>query len=91
MPKSTDPQQAQTQKMMGYMMPAMIGFIFYGFPSGLALYFIASTCIGLIEQKLIRRHLDKIGDAPPKGTAAAKSPTKPKKHKPEAGRRRKTF
>ena len=91
MPKSTDPQQAQTQKMMGYMMPAMIGFIFYSFPSGLALYFIASTCIGLIEQRLIKRHLDKIGDAAPKDTTTAKSPTKPKKQKPEAGRRRKTF
>ncbi len=90
MPKSTDPQQAQTQKLMGYMMPIMIGFIFYNFPSGLALYFIASTCIGLLEQRLIKRHLDKAGElAPPKPDAKKSGKTKRKAS--GSSRKRKTF
>ena len=89
MPKSTDPQQAQTQKIMGYMMPVMIGWIFYSFPSGLALYFIASTCVGLLEQKMIKRHLAQEGDLKPVN-AGAKKPTKPTP-KPTSGRKRKSF
>ena len=90
MPQSTDPQQAQTQKLMGYMMPIMIGFIFYSFPSGLALYFIASTCIGLLEQKLIKRRLDKSDDQGQPAKADAGKPGKPKKKQgPE--RKRKAF
>ena len=88
MPKSLDPQQQQTQKIMGYMMPAFLGFILYNLPSGLALYFIASTCLGLVEQKLIKRHMDKMGDLKP----VAKKPGKPTQ-KPTAkpARKRKAF
>jgi YidC/Oxa1 family membrane protein insertase len=35
----TDPQQIAQQKMMAKIMPVFIGFIFYHFASGLALYF----------------------------------------------------
>jgi len=75
-PKSLDPQQQQTQKLMGYMMPAFLGFIFYNMPSGLNVYFIASMGIGIIEQKLIRRQIDKMGDL------------KPVKKKPSKGSKR---
>ncbi len=53
-PKPTDPQAQQTQKMMSIMMIAF-GFIFYGFPSGLLVYFLASAIFGLIETKVIKR------------------------------------
>jgi len=91
MPKSLDPQQQQTQKIMGYMMPAFLGFVLYNLPSGLALYFIASTCLGLVEQRLIKRHMDKMGDLKP----IAKKPGKPGKPAgklaPKAVRKRKAF
>lgn len=65
MPKSPDPQQQQTQKIMGYMMPALLGVMFYGLASGVALYFSASMFLGIVEQKRIRQHLDKMGDLKP--------------------------
>ncbi|NQT52953.1 YidC/Oxa1 family membrane protein insertase, partial [bacterium] len=65
MPKSPDPQQQQTQKIMGYMMPALLGFMFYGLASGVALYFSASMFLGIVEQKRIKSHLDKMGDLKP--------------------------
>jgi len=65
MPKSGDPQQVQTQKMMGYMMPVLLLWLFYSLASGLSLYFIASSLIGIAEQKVIKRHLDRLGDLKP--------------------------
>jgi len=64
-PKPADPKQEQMQKMMRYMMPVVLGFIFYGMPSGLNLYFTVSMLIGVLEQKRIRHHLDKMGDLKP--------------------------
>ncbi len=69
-PKSPDPQQQQTQKLMGYMMPIFLGFIFYGMPSGLNVYFISSMLIGFLEQRMIRRQLDKLGDLKPVRTTS---------------------
>ena len=54
MPKPTDPQQAQMQKMMA-MMPILFGFILYNYASGLSLYMIVSSAIGIFEQKVIRK------------------------------------
>jgi len=51
------PEQAQQQKMMKYMMPIMMLFFFYKTPSGLTLYIMASTTIGVIEQMVIRKHI----------------------------------
>jgi len=56
-PKSSDPQQAQQQKMMMWMMPVMFLFIFYSMPSGLTLYFVMSTGFGLIEQRFTKKRL----------------------------------
>jgi YidC/Oxa1 family membrane protein insertase len=56
MPKSSDPQQQQQQKIMMFMMVAF-GFIFYNFASGLMLYFLTSSGLGIIEQRIIRAEL----------------------------------
>ncbi|MBM4042232.1 MAG: membrane protein insertase YidC, partial [Planctomycetes bacterium] len=64
-PKAGDPQQQQTQKIMGYVMPVFLGLILYGLPSGLGLYFIASTLVGLAEQRVIKRHMDRLGELKP--------------------------
>ncbi len=58
MPKSADPQQAQTQKMM-LLMPIFFGFLLYGMASGLTLYWLTSTFLGIIEQKLIKLQIQK--------------------------------
>jgi len=67
-PRTTggDPQAEQTQKMMMWMMPAMFGFLFYGMPSGLVLYFMTSTGLGALESHLIRRHIAKLEEQPPR-------------------------
>lgn len=54
---ASSPEQAQQQKMMKYMMPIMMLFFFYKTPSGLTLYIMASTTIGVIEQMVIRKHI----------------------------------
>jgi len=54
MPKPTDPQQAQMQKMMA-MMPIIFGFVLYNYAAGLSLYMIMSSLIGIFEQQVIRK------------------------------------
>ncbi len=55
--EASTPEQAQQQKMMLLMMPIMMLFFFYTAPSGLTLYIMASTTIGVIEQQRIRAHI----------------------------------
>ncbi|MCA9236839.1 MAG: YidC/Oxa1 family insertase periplasmic-domain containing protein [Planctomycetales bacterium] len=52
MPPAANDQAAMQQKMMKYMMVFM-GLLFYKVPSGLCLYFIASSLWGIAERKLI--------------------------------------
>ena len=54
MPKPTDPQQAQMQKMMTFM-PVLFGLILYNYAAGLSLYMITSSLIGIFEQQVIRK------------------------------------
>ena len=53
-----DSPQAKQSKMMSYMMPVMMLFIFYNVPSGLNLYIMTSTFAGVAEQKVIRKHIE---------------------------------
>ncbi len=53
-PKPSDPQAAQTQKMMMWM-PLLFGMMMFNTPSGLILYWMTSTFLGIIEQQIIRR------------------------------------
>ena len=54
MPKPTDPQQAQMQKMMAFM-PIMFGVMLYNYAAGLSLYMITSSSLGIFEQKVIKK------------------------------------
>ena len=47
---SSDPKQQQMNQMMMIMMPLMLGIISIQFPSGLALYILVSTLIGIAIQ-----------------------------------------
>jgi len=49
---SVDPQVEMQQKMMKWML-LMFGFFFWRLPSGLCVYYIASTLWGLAERKLL--------------------------------------
>ena len=55
MPKPTDPQQLQMYKIMAFM-PVLFGLLLYNYASGLSLYMITSSAIGIFEQKVIRKH-----------------------------------
>ena len=50
-----DPAQEATQKMMKYMFPGMMFFLFYGFPSGLNLYYLCFNVIQIVQQKMINK------------------------------------
>jgi len=54
MPKPTDPQQLQMYKIMA-IMPVMFGLLLYNYASGLSLYMITSSALGILEQKVIRK------------------------------------
>jgi YidC/Oxa1 family membrane protein insertase len=56
MPVPKEEHARQQHKMMSFMM-VFFGFIFYNFSSGLLLYFLMSSFLGIIEQKIIRREL----------------------------------
>ncbi len=55
-PVTADPQQQDTQKIMQWMMPVM-GYMFYSLQSGLLLYYITSSIIGMLEQRWIKKRL----------------------------------
>jgi YidC/Oxa1 family membrane protein insertase len=73
-PPAMTPEQAQQQKMMQWMTLLFPLFLYNG-PSGLNLYIFTSTFIGIIESKIIRKHIKQqeelekgdrvIVDAPP--------------------------
>lgn len=61
MPPPADKEQEMQFKMMNYMMIFM-GFMFYNVAAGLCVYFIASTCWGLAERKLLPKPKPKLAD-----------------------------
>ena len=74
-PTTMTPEQAQQQKMMTWMSTLLFPLMLYTGPAGLNLYIMTSTAFGIIEGKVIRKHikereeLEKLGptivDAPP--------------------------
>ncbi len=84
---TTTPEQQAQQKMMQLMMPGMMLLFFYKAPSGLTLYIMASTFVGVIESKIIRKHIrekdaaeaaaETVVQGPGKGARSAR-PKKPK-------------
>ncbi|MFA5864659.1 MAG: membrane protein insertase YidC [Phycisphaerae bacterium] len=60
-----DPSQAKQQKFMMYFMSIFMGLIFYNAPSGLNLYILTSSLLGVVENKRIRQHLEDEQNRPP--------------------------
>ena len=53
--KPADEQQAQTQKVMGTIMPLFMLWFLYDYPSGLSLYIFTSSLLGVFEMRVIRK------------------------------------
>lgn len=53
-PASMDPQQETMMKMMTFM-PILFGFLLYSYASGLALYMITSSLLGIVEVRYIKK------------------------------------
>ncbi|MFT7465320.1 MAG: YidC/Oxa1 family membrane protein insertase [Pseudohongiellaceae bacterium] len=54
-PKPADDSQAQTQKIMGMIMPVFMLWILYSYSAGLSLYILTSSLLGIFEYQVIRR------------------------------------
>jgi len=53
-PMAAGGQSEAQQKMMQYM-PIIFGFLFYSMPSGLTVYFLVSTVLGLVQQYFVQK------------------------------------
>lgn len=65
------PEQEQTQKITKIMMVVMFPLFMWGAPSGLAVYFIANSTLGILESKWIRAHMAKHNLLEPKKKSPA--------------------
>lgn len=66
-------EQTPQTKMMLYLMPPMMGALFWAFPSGLNLYYATTNVASLPQQLLIARERRKLADAKKAEDAAAKA------------------
>lgn len=66
-PGTLTPEQEQQQKIAKWMMVILFPVLMYPAPSGLSLYFIANSVLGIIETRHIRAHIERYdkGGAPP--------------------------
>ncbi len=60
-PNTMTPEQEMQMKMTKVMMVFLFPFMMYNSPSGLSLYFLANSTLGILEAKWIRAHMDKHG------------------------------
>lgn len=67
------PEQEQQQKIMKVMMVVMFPVMLYAAPSGLTLYILTSTCVGIFESRRVKKHIEKYGLAKP--ASSAKKPS----------------
>lgn len=80
---ATTPEQASQQKIMRVMMVVLFPIMLYSAPSGLTLYILTSSTVGILESRRIRKHIDELPIEPkPAGPAIGKA----KKTKDKQGR-----
>jgi YidC/Oxa1 family membrane protein insertase len=73
MPANMTPEQEQQRKMMKWM-SLLFPVMLYGRPSGLSLYILTSTTIGIIENKIIRDHIKQREEAEKSGKIIVGAP-----------------
>jgi YidC/Oxa1 family membrane protein insertase len=80
---ATTPEQASQQKIMRVMMVVLFPIMLYSAPSGLTLYILTSSTVGILESRRIRKHIDEMPLEPlPTDPAVGKA----KKSKDKQGR-----
>jgi YidC/Oxa1 family membrane protein insertase len=57
---ATTPEQASQQKIMRVMMVVLFPLMLYSAPSGLTLYILTSSTVGILESRHIRKQIDSI-------------------------------
>ncbi len=66
---TTTPEQIKQQKFMRLITVVLFPVMMYNAPSGLSLYFITNSSMGILESRYIRAHIDKLDrmkkDLPP--------------------------
>ena len=68
---TTSPEQQTQQKVIKVMMVVMFPVFMYNAPSGLSIYFITNSSLGIIESRYIRAHIDRM-DLEPKAASGRK-------------------
>jgi len=68
---SLTPEQETQQKIVKVMLVGFFPIILYNAPSGLALYFITNSVLGILESRYIRAHVDQMDLDKPKTPAPA--------------------
>jgi YidC/Oxa1 family membrane protein insertase len=79
-PPAATPEAEQQQKMMQWM-TLIFPLMFYSLPSGLNLYYLTSTSLGIWEGKRIRAHIKQHEDAEKGGKVFIEAPKGMKKKK----------
>ena len=67
------PEQRQTQAMTKWMMVILFPLMLFFAPSGLTLYILTSTAVGIVESKRVRRHVKELEE---RGELHTKKPAK---------------
>ena len=75
---ATTPEQESQQKIMRVMMVVMFPLMLYSAPSGLTLYILTSSTVGILESRRVRQHLDGLEIEPQKAAAPQKGKPKDK-------------
>ena len=79
---SMSPEQEQQQKIMKVMFPLMMPIFMYAAPSGLTIYFITNSTLGILENKHIRSSAEKKGLLDPEKIKAEKAEKRARSGKP---------
>ena len=85
-PANQTPEQEQQRKMMRWM-SLMYPIFFYVSPSGLNLYILTSTSIGIVESRIVRQHIKDREEAEKSGRIIVDAPKKGGGKAPPAGKR----
>ena len=75
-PATMTPEQETQQKIMKFAMPFIFPLFLYASPSGLCLYILTSTSIGIIESKRIRDHVKEKEAAEAEGKVIVETKTR---------------
>lgn len=88
-PVTMTPEQAQQQKIMTWMMPVLFPLMLYSQPSGLNLYILVSTAIGIVESRAIRKHAERLDALQGAGAVIVDAPLQKETRKPRGPEPRK--